>query len=133
MQISLADAARFNDLRYNGWKGMLMYTFIAGAEKDLTSVFRGRLSSQNTIYPTTTVYIPADYDAIVQTINTERDDAKRKALLQQVGKMAIDTYCLVVPVQVETAVSATSIKVKDSDIYKNYAMFYHSENVWLSK
>jgi peptide/nickel transport system substrate-binding protein len=133
VQISLADAARFNDLRYKGWKGMLMYTFIAGAEKNHAAGFKSRLSSKNTIYPTTTLYIPADYDAIVQTIGTERDDAKRLALLQQASKIAIDDYCIVVPVQVEMAVSATSIQVKDSDIYKNYAMFYHSENVWLSK
>jgi peptide/nickel transport system substrate-binding protein len=133
VQLDLADAARFNDLRIKGWKGMLMYTFIAGGEKNHAAGFKSRLSSKNTIYPPTTVYIPADYDAIVQTIGAERDDAKRLALLQKASKMAIDDYCIVIPIQVEMAVSATSIQVKDSDIYKTYAMFYHSENVWLSK
>jgi peptide/nickel transport system substrate-binding protein len=132
-QIVLADAARFNDLRYNGWKGMLMYVFPAGAEKDMSAQFRQRLSSKNTIYPPTTLYIPADYNTKVQAINIERDDAKRKALLQEVSKMAIDTYCLVVPVQVEMGISASSIQVMGSDMYVKYAMFYHPENIWLSK
>jgi peptide/nickel transport system substrate-binding protein len=133
VQIDLADAARFNDLRYNGWKGMILYVFPTGAEKDMTAQFMQRLSSKNNIYPPTTVYIPADYDAKVQTLKTERDDAKRKALLQEVGKMAVDTYCLVVPVQVEMGISAVSTQVKDSEMYKTYAMFYRSENIWLSK
>ena len=133
VQIDLADAARFNDLRYNGWKGMLMYVFPTGAEKDMTAQFRQRLSSKNTLYPPSTLFIPADYDAKVLPINTERDDAKRKAMLQDVSKMAIDTYCLVVPVQVEMGISAVSNQVKDSEMYKTYAMFYRSENIWLSK
>jgi peptide/nickel transport system substrate-binding protein len=133
VQLDLADAARFNDLRFNGWKGMLMYVFPTGAEKDMTAQFRQRLSKKAVLYPSSTVYIPADYDAKVQVINTERDDAKRKALLQEVSKMAIDTYCLVIPVQVEMGISAFSIQVKDCEMYKTYAMFYRSENIWLSK
>ncbi len=131
--LDLADAARFNDLRYKGWQGMLLYVFPTGAEKDMSSSFRSRLSSKATVYPSTTVYIPADYDAKVFMINTERDDAKRKALLQEVSKMAIDTYCLLIPVQVEMGISATSIQVKDSEMYKTYAMSYRSENIWISR
>jgi ABC-type transport system substrate-binding protein len=134
VQLDLAESARFNDLRVKGFQNqMVHYTMPAGAEKDMSYYFRDRLSSKGSMFTSATVYIPSDYDSKLMTVNIERDDAKRIALLQDVDKMAVDTYLLVIPIQVETAVSATSNLVKDSDIYKYYAMCYHAENVWLSK
>ena len=94
---------------------MLSYTFPVGAEKDMSYYFRDRLSTKSSLFPSTTVYIPADYDAKVFAINSEHDAAKRKAMLWEVGKMAIDTYELVIPIQVEMGVSAYSNQVMDCD------------------
>jgi len=133
VQIDLADAARFNDFRVKGFQSqMVHYTMPAGAEKDMSYYFRDRLSDKGSMF-NTTIYFPSDYLDSLSKVNIERDDAKRIALLQAVDKMAVDTYLLVIPIQVETAVSATSNVVHDSDVYKYYAMCYHPENVWLSK
>ena len=133
-QLDLADAARFNDLRVKGFNNqMVLYTFPQGPEKDFSFYFRERLSSQAKMYPPTTVNIPADYDAKVMAINTERDDAKRIALTKEVGKMVIDTYLINIPIQIEVAISAASIQVKDCDFYKTYAMNYSPEKFWISK
>ena len=134
LQLDVADPARYNDLRVKGYQNqMVSYTFPVGAEKDMSYYFRDRLSTKSSMYPSTTVYIPADYDAKVFLINSEHDANKRLAMLMDVGKMAIDTYELVIPVQVEMGISAYSNQVKDCDAYKTYAMAYHAENIWLSK
>jgi ABC-type transport system substrate-binding protein len=134
LQLDNADMARFNDMRVKGYQNqMLFQTIPQGPEKDMTYWIRDRLSTKGSMFPSTTVYIPADYDAKLLAVNQERDDAKRLALLKDVDKMAIDTYCLTIPVQVEVGISAYSNLVKDCDAYKNYAMAYHPENIWISK
>jgi len=54
-------------------------------------------------------------------------------LLREVEKIAIDDYCLAVPVQVEQAISVYSMQVQDCNAYKYYGMNWHPANVWLSK
>ena len=111
LQLDVADPARYNDLRVKGYQNqMVSYTFPVGAEKDMSYYFRDRLSTKSSMYPSTTVYIPADYDAKVFLINSEHDANKRLAMLMDVGKMAIDTYELVIPVQVEMGISAYPIR-----------------------
>ena len=65
-------------------------------------------------------------------INSERDDEKRKKMLQEVGKMAIDDYCIAIPVQVEMAVSAHNKQVRDLNIFKYYGMNWHPARAWLA-
>jgi peptide/nickel transport system substrate-binding protein len=134
MTLDLADAARFNDMRINGYNNqMMMQTIIQGAEKDMVNAMIDRLSLNATIFTSKTVYIPADYNAKLLEVKTIKDDNARLTALRDVDKMAIDTYLLTIPTQVETSVAAVSTQVKDSDLWVYYAMSYHAENIWLSK
>jgi peptide/nickel transport system substrate-binding protein len=134
VQVDLADAARYNDLRAKGFSNqMVLGTFPQGPEKDFSFYFRERLSKQAKYFSSVSVFYPDDYNDKVFTINTERDEAKRIALLKEVGLMAVDTYLLTIPVEIETAVTAVSTQVQDCDYYKAYAMNYCPEKYWLKK
>ena len=134
VQLDSADPARFAKLRLEGWENQLMmYVLPAGIEKDMAFQLRERLSIKARTFPSSTVYIPADYDAKLLAINSERDPKKRLALLREVEKIVIDDYCLAVPVQVEQAISVHSMQVHDCNAYKYYGMNWHPADVWLSK
>jgi ABC-type transport system substrate-binding protein len=134
VQLDSADPARFAKLRLQGWENQLMmYVVPAGVEKDMAFQLRERLSIKARTFPSSTVYIPADYDAKLLAINSERDAKKRLALLREVEKIVIDGYCLAVPVQVEQAISVHSMQVHDCNAYQYYGMNWHPANVWLSK
>jgi peptide/nickel transport system substrate-binding protein len=134
LTLDVADAARYNDLRLNGFTNqLLIHQNPAGADKDMSGIFRDRLSSTGKYYNGKTVYYPDEYTTKLALINQERDDAKRLALLQEVNKIAVDDYCLMNPILVEMGLSACSIQVKDSELYRVYAMSYRSEDIWLSK
>lgn len=134
LQLDIADAARFNDIRINGFTNQLAVIQIpTGADKDMASIYIGRLTSKARYYGGTFVYYPDEYNTKLYSINTEHDAAKRLALLKELGKIAIDGYCIYNPVIVEMQVSAFSPQVQDCEMYRLYPMNYRSENIWLSK
>jgi peptide/nickel transport system substrate-binding protein len=134
LQLDVADAARYNDLRTNGYTNQLAAIQIpTGADKDMVGIYTGRLASKARYYGSTFVYYPDEYNNLLNSINTERDAAKRFALLKQLGKIAIDDYCIYNPVIVEMQVSAFSNKVHDCEMFRLYPMNFRSENIWLSK
>jgi peptide/nickel transport system substrate-binding protein len=134
MQLDVADAARYNDLRINGYTNQLAAIQIPmGADKDMSSIYMGRLTSKARYYGSSFVYYPDEYNNLLTSINTEHDAAKRIALLKQLGKIAIDGYCIYNPVIVEMQVSAFSPQVQDCEMFRLYGMNFRSENIWLKK
>jgi ABC-type transport system substrate-binding protein len=134
VQLDSADPARFAKLRLDGWENQLMmYVVPAGIEKDMSFQLRERLSIKARTFPSSSVYIPADYNDKLLAINSERDLQKRLAMTRDVEKMAIDGYCLAIPIQVEQAISAHSLRVHDCNAYKYYGMNWHPMDAWLSK
>jgi peptide/nickel transport system substrate-binding protein len=134
VKLNITDAAGYNDLRLNGWsKGMIPFSFPTAVSGFETSYwFKDRLSSKAQYYKCSGI-IPADYDAKVLALASTTDPVKKQAAIDESGKMAIDTYCLVFPMYIESVVSAYSNSVKDCDFFKIYSMNYHAENIWLSK
>jgi peptide/nickel transport system substrate-binding protein len=134
IQLDLADQARLNDLRMKEFNNqLLMYQLPVGADKFMADTLSSWLSSSGRFYPGSLVYYPDEYNTKLISIPKERDDVKRLALLKELGKIAIDEYCIVNPVIVEMQVSVFSNRVHDCELYRLYPMNYRSENIWLSK
>ena len=111
---------------------MLVYTMPTGVEKDMSLYLRDRLSSFCGTYRHS-MYIAKDYEDKLLKINSEHDAEKRRSMLQEVGRMAVDDYCLAIPIQIEMAVSAQNLQVRDLNAYKHYAMNWHPAEAWLAK
>jgi peptide/nickel transport system substrate-binding protein len=126
-------SAPLMQVQTTGWKnGLVLYNFAAGVADDTGTVMAAYLSSKGTYYPSTTVYIPSDYDSKLGQANAEGDVTKRNAMLQDLQKMVSD-QCLVIPFFVTKTVTAVSPKVHDLDITKYVLNAWLPENAWLGK
>jgi peptide/nickel transport system substrate-binding protein len=133
LQLKLTDSAGTNDLRRNGWTGLIPFNFPPSASGfEVSYWFRDRLSSAAGYYKCSAL-IPADYDAKVLSLTSMTDPVAKQAAIDECSKMAIDTYCLLFPMYMETLVTGYSNQVHDCDFFKIYSMNWHSENIWLSK
>jgi peptide/nickel transport system substrate-binding protein len=68
--------------------------------------------------------------ALLNQANAEMDAAKRKALLQQMGKLIIDTYCMVAPIYFTQGLNALQPNVHDIGMGE---FRFSYEKAWLSK
>jgi peptide/nickel transport system substrate-binding protein len=133
-KLDAADNSRFISTYTNGWtNGILFPSGYANSRgSDPARGLQTSLSSKRTRYVST--IIPSDYNNLLLAASTEPDAAKRKAEFQQVNKMAIDQYCLVIPVYEQYFIG-----VYDSKTLHDFTMngvapgVWYPQKAWLSK
>jgi ABC-type transport system substrate-binding protein len=79
------------------------------------------------------IAIPDDFDALYNQSLGENDPVKREQMYQQLNKMAMDTYCMVVPINQNQEFSARSSKVHDCGSFDMCVVEQLPERIWLSK
>jgi peptide/nickel transport system substrate-binding protein len=121
----------FAKIRNEGWKdALIILQMPTGVEKNMTFILRDRLSRSPAQYRNS-VFIPEDYDEKLLKVNSERDDSKRVKMLQEVGEIAIDGYCLANPVLIDMSISAQNLQVHNLNAFKYYAQNWHPAEAWL--
>jgi peptide/nickel transport system substrate-binding protein len=127
-----ADTARFVNTYTVGWKnGLVHQTIACSVGSDPARALLSNLSSKRMQYAS--VALPADYDAALLAASTEPDAAKRKTQFQNVMKMIIDQYCMVIPIYRARFVGVSSAQVHDFSLNNIAPGVWHPETVWLSK
>ena len=129
-KLDVADRARINQVRKDGWKNQ-MVTIMPGCDlsMDPGTMLKNNVSNQSATVSPKSLLIPADYDTKLTQTNTEIDPQKRITMIQELHKMIIDNYCLVTPVYVSASIFASAPVVHDWDLLYDW----HPENAWLSK
>jgi ABC-type transport system substrate-binding protein len=93
----------------------------------------GSISQSAMFYPSTTVYIPDDYQAKFDQANAEVDSQKRQEMFKDLMKVITDEYCIGIPIFLRTSLAALSPNVHDMNINILAASNYNPENAWMSK
>lgn len=79
------------------------------------------------------VWTPDDYNALYKVMLAEGDMAKREAYYKQLNKMAIDNYCLIMPLVGVQILTAKSPNLHDLGQFNKTAGEFLPESAWLSK
>lgn len=132
-QLEALETNLFGQLTSEGWKnGLVLLNIPCGVTADPVQPIIQRLSSKAPSF-SVSIDIPADYEARLFTANSETDPQNRKSMLQEAVKMAVDQYCLAIPVWIAYPITASAPNVHDFDMNSLGIFEWHPENTWLSK
>ena len=90
-----------------------------------------RLSSKGS-YNVSVIY-PNDYETKLSKANAEPDFEKRKVLLQELMKLAVDEYAMIIPIFQDHIVGVKYPEVHDSKIREIWTIQWNPADAWLSR
>ncbi len=79
------------------------------------------------------MFIPDEFNALYRQMKQETDLVKRELMYQQLNKMAIDDFCLVVPFMGNEGFVAAAPYVHDYDFGNGTVGEFLPERAWISK
>jgi peptide/nickel transport system substrate-binding protein len=133
--IDIADAGRWAQIESNGWSDSLIPYGIShsyGVDKGYS--MEATMSTRSQFYPSTSIYIPPEYDTKLAAANRETDQQKRAVMLQELMKIITDQYCVAAPVYVNFGLAAVkSPEVHNLDMNILAAHIWHPADAWLGK
>jgi ABC-type transport system substrate-binding protein len=133
--IDIADAGRWAEIESSGWSDSLIPYGIShsyGLDKGYSMT--ATMSQHSQFYPSTSIYIPDEYDAKLTEVNQEVDQEKRADMIRDLMKMIVDEYCIAAPVYVNFGLAAVkSPEVQGLDMNILAAHIWHPADAWLSK
>jgi peptide/nickel transport system substrate-binding protein len=115
------------------WHNGMMWTGCPSTpDMDLiTQSFKNLFSTSSGWYPN--MLHPDDYQALLDKAIEEIDTTKRNQMAQELIKMIIDKYCLVIPVFTNLTLTGIYPEVHDLDLQKGSISLWNPGNAWLSK
>jgi ABC-type transport system substrate-binding protein len=125
--------ALFAQYQSKGWENAMLsnVNFPWNVGTDPGNSLKQRLSGEGAY--NTSVLFPRDYQTKLAQANAEVDFGKRSQMLQEISKMIIDDYAMIVPYWQENILAAIYAEVKDAHYRDCWSMQWTPENVWLSK
>ena len=112
-----------------GWDGLMTGQLLTISGMDPGALMQGMGFVNRGPYYVSVIRTD-DTLALLNQANGEMDAAKRKSLLQQMSKLAIDDYCLVCPIYYTQGLNALQLNVRDIGIGE---FRYAYEKGWFSK
>jgi peptide/nickel transport system substrate-binding protein len=127
--LNLTDRGTVTNLWTKGWVGMLDVPFVGSQPSgEMGQPIIATLMSGGSYGPV--IDFPADYDAKAKAAVQILDPAKRTAAFQELSKMIIDQYCIVVPEYAQSSGTVFNSKVH-TDAGKN--MWWFPGTNWIEK
>jgi peptide/nickel transport system substrate-binding protein len=117
----------------NGFKNELILTDLSynGLEMQYSTSLQANFSEDSPTF--VDIWIPEEFNSVYRQMKLEMDLDKRELLYQQLNKIAVDDFCLVVPFMVNEGLVAKSPTTHDYDFGKNTVGEFLPERAWLSK
>jgi peptide/nickel transport system substrate-binding protein len=125
----LAYAAR-QDLLSNGWNGLLLLPASCNFDQDYATMLQAFLS-EDAYQGGQYIYIPEEFNTAYRAAIQEVDAAKRTLAYQELNRMAIDDYCLIIPMFDLGGVTAQAPELKDCGFLVKSISQYSPESIWL--
>ena len=133
-KLDVADMARFNEIANNGWNNLILYFWMSASPGiDAATATGTKMCSTASHYDPEALGIPADFDALYWVACAEHDPDKARELFQEIGKMAVDDYCMAIPIYVGYGFRAATTEVHNYDWGAYGINEWRPENAWLSK
>lgn len=123
--------AAFSRLRQSGWEenqllqGGFSYGGMTYSQSLIWNLAPG---SQNNV----SILTPPEFDALYETMLDEGDLAQREEYYKQLNKMAVDDYCLFLPMYGWEIITVKAPEVKDCGFGHIKTVEFLPERVWLS-
>lgn len=131
-KLDAADPGRQAQAEAGTWNNLLlMYNIPANLTADFLYQLKMNLSSKGAKYRD--IAFPADYEAKLSQALSELDLQKRTALSQELMTLIVDKYCMVIPIFLNSGITAQSVEVHDLDILSLSPAEWHPEKAWLGK
>jgi len=127
------DNATFTKLSSSGWNNHLIASGLSYNELELQYDASLAMCLSPDEYRFVSIWTPDDYNALYKLMLAETDPNKRVGYYRALNKMAIDDYCLVVPLYGGQSNTAMSPNVHDCGVGKLTATEFLPEIAWLSK
>ena len=133
-KLDVADTGRFNEIAVKGWNNHLIYYWMSAAKGiDPASSIRSKMTKLASHYDPKSVYIPDSFHDKYMEAASQPDPVKKVELFKEVGRLAVDTYCIGIPIYVHYDFRPTVKEVNDFDMYLYGVNEWRPENAWLSK
>jgi ABC-type transport system substrate-binding protein len=131
-QLELVAPATYVQTRDGGWKdGLITFLQANNIAADPGQSLVRHMSSKGTRY--VSIIHPAEYEAKLAQAQAEPDIEKRKQLISEVTKMAVDQYCMVNYLYINYGAAVLVPEVKDSRYMHPCYQQWTPEDAWLSK
>ena len=129
VKLNMTDRGSVTGLLTKGWSGLIDGLFMGSQPSgEIAQPVTNTLSRTGGYHVST--FFPEDYDAKVKVAVQELDVAKRVALFQELSKIIIDQYCIVVPIFAQAGGGAYASTVH-TDL--SLTMSWRPETNWLGK
>jgi ABC-type transport system substrate-binding protein len=131
-ELTVVDAARYNEYYYNGWKNGLLLNNMACEQNSISQLFRWL--NPNTEYAVSTLR-PAELSTILNKANNSSNYDEMKALCQDAVKLCYQQSILI-PEYYAYGVTMEQPYVRGTGINveaEAYRIYWNPGNAWLSK
>jgi peptide/nickel transport system substrate-binding protein len=114
----------------DGWDGLCVFSLSYNTEIAYSGILQQYLSGD--AYMKGSVAIPEEFDVAYRAMLPISDLAKREAAYEELNRMAVDDYCMVVPLYGLVGVTASSPDLHDFGYCLNASNEFLPETGWLS-
>jgi peptide/nickel transport system substrate-binding protein len=131
-EIQEVTGAKFSELNISGWHNgmMCMISPMGEGHQDPGHAMTYAYFSLNA---SKSVYKPDDVMTLFQQSKTEMDQAKRKAIFQEIMKKVVDEYCTVTHIFYNTAFFAVSPDIHYPELKSYHTIMSKMEDFWREK
>jgi peptide/nickel transport system substrate-binding protein len=134
VQLQPVDRGLYAQTTSAGWNNqMVAISCPSSIGYDFGTALTLYISKTSAGYNSNSLYIPDDYQAKLDLAVVERDTQKRTTMLQELSKIIIDQYCMLIPIWDSCSLVASVSQVHDLDFGKYSSNDWSPENVWISK
>ncbi len=134
LQLNGASFPAQKDLAEKGFAGQLILTDLSynGVEMQYSTSLTANFSEDAVAFGNH-MFIPEEFTTLYRQMKQETDLAKREVMYQELNKIAIDDYCLVVPFMGNEGFVAVAPYVHDYDFGNGTVGEFLPERAWMSK
>jgi peptide/nickel transport system substrate-binding protein len=132
LELDAADSARMAEVSTKPWNNQLMSFSI----NDVPSISMGNaLMNVMAVNARTgaSIYIPDEFQSKLEEAASLLDEKKSQDIYREMQVLAIDKYCMVIPIYASFSTTAVHKSVHDCNIGVIGGHIWDPENIWLSK
>ncbi len=131
-KLEIVTPASHTQMQIAGWDNALMYYHHpTGVGQDPGQTMQIRLSTKSGQW--SSIIHPPDFEAKLAQANGEPDMNKRKSMLQELMKLAVDKYCMANIVYAANWLNAKTPDVRDARFSEIWFQQWTPEDTWLAK
>jgi len=134
LTLEAIDQGAYNKIQNSGWNNHLLEYRCSynGLEMQYSTTLSQNLAEGRQNYPSLWT-APDEFTKLFEATLAENDMAKREENYKKLNKIAIDDYCIAIPLVVQMTLTAKSADLVDLGMCKGTSGEFLPERAWLKK